>query len=230
VITSRLDIYEAAQSLVNCGRASLTDEHHIRVLGSNYRITELQAALLIGQLEMWPELAERRSRNAALLSQLLEEIEGIRPLPPQREITRGTCYTFVFQYRPDPPKPGRDLFAAALEAEGIPCDGRFYEPVYRSDLFYADSQICPQLSIGRERPIDFGDYFCPISEQAAYEEAVWLPQTVLIGDEQDVRDVAGGVMKVMAQRRALAAADPALAGVKAMSRAQRPRMERQRTY
>ena len=39
----------------------------------------------------------------------------------------------------------RDLFAAALEAEGIPCDGRFYEPVYRSDLFHVSPENCPQL-------------------------------------------------------------------------------------
>lgn len=230
VITSRLDMYEAAQSLVNCGRASLTDEHHIRVLGSNYRMTELQAALLIGQLEMWPGFVEKRAGNAEMLALLLEQIEGVRPLPPQMDITRGTHYTFVFQYRPEPPAPGRDLFAAALEAEGIPCDGRFYEPVYRSDLFYTDPQICPQLRIGKEISMDFSKCYCPISERAAYEEAVWLPQTVLIGDEQDVRDTANAVEKVMSRQRALVKADPALAGVKAMSRAQRSRMERQRNY
>ena len=35
-----------------------------RILGSNYRMTELQAALLIGQLEMLPELAAKRARAA----------------------------------------------------------------------------------------------------------------------------------------------------------------------
>ena len=111
-----------------------------------------------------------------------------------------------------------------LEKEGIPCDGRFYEPVYRSDLFYATPENCPQLTK------DYSGVRCPVSERAAYDEAVWLPQFLLIGDEEDVRDVARAVEKVIANASALAAADPALAGLKAMGRAQRARVERQKNY
>jgi dTDP-4-amino-4,6-dideoxygalactose transaminase len=52
--------------VVNGGRASLTDQYARRMLGSNYRMTELQAALLTGQLDMLPELAALRARHAAL--------------------------------------------------------------------------------------------------------------------------------------------------------------------
>jgi len=51
VVTSRLDAFELVQSIVNCGRASATDQYKKRVIGSNYRITEFQAAILLGQLE-----------------------------------------------------------------------------------------------------------------------------------------------------------------------------------
>lgn len=230
LITSHLDVYEAAQSIVNCGRASLTNLYQKRFLGSNYRMTELQAALLMGQLEMWPELAARRSENARLLTRLLSPIEGIRPLPPQESMTRDFYYNFVFQYQPVQPAPPRDLFVAALEAEGVPCEGRFYEPVYRSDLFYTDPEVCPQLRFLRERPVDYSACQCPVAERAAYQESVWLPQTVLIGDSQDVRDVAEAVAKIMGQRETLTQADPALAGLKAMSRHERPRLERQKNY
>ena len=225
VITSNLAYFEHLQSQVNCGRASLTDEFHQQVLGSNYRITELQAALLIGQLDMYPELAERRSRSAAVLSRALAEIPGIRPLPPQPAITHDTIYCYVFQYRPQAPSVSRDLFAAALDAEGIPCDGRFYEPVYRSDLFYASPEISPQLA-----GVDYKKVRCPVSEHAAYEEAVWLPQFLLLGTDDDVDDIARAVAKVMANISDLAAADPSLAGLKSVSRAQRPRLERARNY
>src|SRR5438552_2896426 len=69
VITSNLKYFEHMQSQVNCGRASVTDQYRQRVLGSNYRMTELQAALLIGQLDMLPELSKRRARSAGLLTQ-----------------------------------------------------------------------------------------------------------------------------------------------------------------
>jgi dTDP-4-amino-4,6-dideoxygalactose transaminase len=230
-ITSRLDYFEAMQTVVNCGRASLTDQFGIRKLGSNYRMTELQACLLVGQLEMLPALREKRSRYAVLLSERLSAIPGVRPLPPQPEMTSETFYTYLFQYRPVPgPAPSRDLFVAALDKEGIPCDGRFYEPVHRSDLFYATPENCPQLTFGREQPMDYTTVQCPVSERAAYSEAVWLPQFLLIGDESDVEDVARAVTKVVAHREELAAADPSLAGVKALGRAQRARVERQKNY
>jgi len=230
VITSNLQYFEHLQSQVNCGRASRTDQFKQRVLGSNYRITELQAALLIGQLDMLPELSVKRARAAALLSSAMATIPGVRPLPRQGAITRETIYCYVFQFRPERRDVARDLFAAALEAEGIPCDGRFYEPVYRSDLFYATPEICPQLCAGRERAVDYSAVHCPVSERAAYEESVWLPQFLLLGDDRDVEDIAAAVAKIMRNIGGLATADPALAGPKAMSRAERPRHEPERNY
>ncbi len=230
VITSRLEYFEHLQSQVNCGRASLTDRFKQRVLGSNYRMTELQSALVIGQLDMLPELAERRSRSAAKLSGALAGIDWIRPLPLQPAITREAIYCYVFQYRGSTAGVSRDLFAAALDAEGIPCDGRFYEAVYRSDLFYASPEISPQLCAGRSEPVDYSKAHCPVAERAAYEESVWLPQFLLIGDEEDIEDVAAAVEKVIRNLGELAAADPALAGVKSVSRADRPKLERERHY
>ena len=225
VITSRLDCYEVVQSLVNCGRASSTDQYGKRMAGGNYRISEFQAAVLIGQLEQLTELTERRARNAKLLHDALAGIDGVRTLPADPRITREAIYHFVFRYDEGDSGVSRDMIVAALEAEGIPADGRFYEPVYRSDLFRVNAQDFRQLE-----GVDYGRVSCPVSERAAYRESVWLPQFLLIGDEGDVEDVARAVRKVMAARPELRGADPALAGVKGMSRAERPRVEVARNY
>lgn len=232
VATNKLEHYEALQTVANCGRASLTDRFSQRLLGLNYRMTDLQIALLIGQLERLPALRRRRAERSALLTELLSRIPHVRRLPPQPLITLPTHYCYVFQYRPEPGvrAPHRDLFVAALEAEGIPCDGRFYEAVYRSDLFYATPVNCPQLELGREHTMDYSLCSCPVSERAAYDEAVWLFQFCLIGREEDVRDIARAVEKVSANLGELARQDPALAGVKGMGRAQRARIERARNY
>jgi hypothetical protein len=84
--------------------------------------------------------------------------------------------------------------------------------------------------MGRDQPVDYASAVCPVSERAAYEESVWLPQFLLIGGDEDVDDVVKAVDKVMRNTDALAAADPALAGLKAMSRAERPKHERQKNY
>jgi len=230
VLTNRLDCYEALQSIINCGRPSMTDKFERKVLGANYRMTELQAALLLGQLDLWPEFREKRTRHATILSRALSALPHVRPLPPQPELSRDTLYQFVFQYRPTSPGPPRDVFVAALEAEGIPCDGRFYEPVYRSDLFYATPENCPQLVVGRDQPMDYAKCCCPVSERAAYDESVWVPHFVLLGDEADALDVANAIEKIVSNLSELAKADPKLAGLKACSRALRAKMERLKNY
>lgn len=230
--TNSLEYYEAMQTVVNCGRASLTDHYGRRLLGLNYRMTDLQVALLIGQLETLPRLRALRAERAQLLGQLLQGVPAIRVLPAQPAITEPTHYCYVLQYRPEPgrPAPHRDLFVAALEKEGIPCDGRFYEAVYQSDLFYATPENCPQLTLNRDQPMDYSRCHCPVSERAAYDESVWLFQFCLIGEEEDVRDVARAITKVAENLEVLSQQDPKLAGVKAMGRAQRARFERQKNY
>lgn len=226
VITSRLDCYEMIQSLVNCGRASETDQFGKRPTGGNYRLTEFQAAILLGQLEMLPELTERRMRNARRLSEALSQIPGVRPLPPQPALTTEAVYCYVFQYRPEGSPVPRDMFVAALDAEGVPADGRFYEPVYRSDLFKPSAAEFPQLAQGRAEPVDYAKVSCPVAERAAYRESVWLPQFLLLGGEQDVDDAARAVEKVARRLADLEKADPKLAALKSMSRAERPRIEK----
>lgn len=219
VITSRLDVFELVQSLVNCGRASTSDQFGRRIVGCNYRITEFQAAVLLGQLETLPGFAERRLRNASILRRELPDIV----LPPQEGITREAIYHFILRYRPPRPAVSRDMFVAALDAEGIPADGRFYEPVYRSDLYKPTPDMYPQIAGYRHRT-------CPVAERAAYEEAVWLPHFLLLGEEEDTMDIVRAVRKVFENLDELATADPALAAVKSMSRSERPRVEATKNY
>ena len=225
ILTSRLDCLELVESLVNCGRASETDRFGQRMAGGNYRITEFQAALLLGQLEQLPELASVRAANAALLSEGLRSIPGVRPPAEDPRISRPTLYQYVFRYLDEANGVSRDLFAAALDAEGIPADGRFYEPVYRSDLFRVNSRDFPQLE-----GIRYDDVRCPESERAAYQESVWLPHFLLLGSERDTVDIVTAVSKIIAGRDSLRKTDPSLAGIKSMSRAERPRVEIARNY
>ncbi|MBS1835329.1 MAG: DegT/DnrJ/EryC1/StrS family aminotransferase [Acidobacteria bacterium] len=220
ILTSREDCYELVQTLVNCGRAGSTGYVPARrPTGGNYRMTEFQTAILLGQLEMLPDLARQRAAQAARLDEALAAIPGISPLPPQRAITRLPVYNYVFRLHES--GISRDLFCAAVEAEGVPCDGRFYEPVYRSDLFGPSAEEFPQIA-----GIDYRRNFdCPIAVRAAYHESVWLPQFVLL-DPADAGDVVDAIAKVACNLDGLRTADPTLAGVKAMSRAERPRVER----
>jgi len=227
VITSRLDCHELVQSYTNCGRASITDRFKRRIVGGNFRITELQAALLMGQLERLPEQTERRARNAARLTAGLKRIPNVEPLSAEPRITREAMYQYVFRYRPASSPVHRDVFVSALEKEGIPCDGRFYEAVYRSDLFPANAEDFPALAHDRSEPVDYSTFRCPVAERLAYEESVWLPHFLLLGDERDVDDILTAIEMVATRLGELEKLD---AGVKGLSRTERPHIEKTRQW
>jgi len=92
----------------------------------------------------------------------------------------------------------RAAFVGALQLEGIPCDGLFYEPVYQSSLFPVDPSDFPALSWGREKPLDLRNmYACPEADRAAYHEAVWFPHQLFLGSTRDVDVIADAIHKVL---------------------------------
>lgn len=228
VITSNLEYFERAQSYVNCGRASATDEFRHRLIGFNYRITEFQAAILEAQLERLPKQAKTRLANINYFEKRLRGTPGLAFLKRDKRITRVAAYQFVFRYVPE--KFGgipRAAFLAALEMEGIPCDGLFYEPVYRSALFPVDPADYPALSWGRSEPLNLKTlYHCPVSERAAYVEAVWLPHHLFLGTRKDADDIADAILKVCENVNELRNFKHPAIDRKAMSRAERPRIEK----
>jgi hypothetical protein len=130
----------------------------------------------------------------------LQNTPGIGLLKPDPRITRLAPYGYVFKYFADQVKDiARPSFVAALQLEGIPCDGLFYEPVYKSSLFPVDSADFPALSWGREKALDLRNaYSCPEADRAAYHEAVWLPHQHFLGSSADVDAIVDAISKVLA--------------------------------
>ena len=137
-------------------------------LGSNYRLTAFQAAILIAQLERLPEQNRVRERNARILREELKDVPGIsfpRVLPASRVHTN---YLFLGTI------PNRDSFQQAVVAAGCPCTAFYPHPLYRNPLY--EKGGC------RIEP-------CPVAE-ARVREAFWLPHRVLLGSEADTRSIA----------------------------------------
>lgn len=199
VISNNLEYMEQVQSYINAGRASVTDQFHHRIVGFNYRLGEFQAAVLGPQLDRLPEQANLRDRNMAYFESRIKNTPGIGLLKPDPRITRLAPYGYVLKYFSDQVKGiPRAAFVAALQLEGIPCDGLFYEPVYKSSLFPVNPADFPALSWGREKPMDLRTmYSCPEAEKAGYHEAVWFMHQMFLGTEKDVDAIADGIHKVL---------------------------------
>jgi dTDP-4-amino-4,6-dideoxygalactose transaminase len=199
VITNNLEYMELVQSYINAGRASLTDKYKKRIVGFNYRLGEFQAAVLGAQLKRLLKEGVIRHKNMKRLEARLKNTDGIDLLKADPRITRLAPYGYVFKYFAEKVKDiPRAAFVAALQLEGVHCDGLFYEPVYKSSLFPVDPTDFPALSWGREKPLDLRNmYSCPEAEKAAYQEAVWFPHQHFLGTTKDVNDITDAIHKVL---------------------------------
>jgi dTDP-4-amino-4,6-dideoxygalactose transaminase len=225
VITSDINLADQVIRLANCGRPPRKETVGQPALGHNYRMTEFQAAILLAQLERLDEQTELRERNAAYLEEGLKQIEGIGLLPRDERITRQASYHYVFKFNPEAfGGIHRDAFVAALNAEGVPSDGRFYEAVYRSSLFDFAADKFPAWAQSKR------EFHCPVAERAGYTESVWLPHQIFLGDERDIDDVLTAIDKVKQNFSELIGYEDERIRVQGMSRAARALLESKPPY
>jgi dTDP-4-amino-4,6-dideoxygalactose transaminase len=90
--------------------------------GTNWRMTELQAAIGRVQLRRLPDWHERRRRNAAILTERLEAIPALRVTRPPNHAGHA-WYTYYVFVRPERLAGGwdRDRLLNAITARGVTC-------------------------------------------------------------------------------------------------------------
>jgi perosamine synthetase len=101
-------------------------------IGFNYRMTNIQAAIGLAQLEKIDELVGRRRKNARLYSELLREVEGIR-LPTEKEWAKNIYWMYCILVE-DEFRMGRDELQRELKKNGV--DTRaFFIPMHQQPAF-----------------------------------------------------------------------------------------------
>ena len=196
VVSNSGELADRAWSAHNCGRSRTGLWYEHPRLGSNYRMSEFHAALLLSQLTRLDEQIATRARNARLLTSLLGEIDGITPLAVDERVTTHAYHLFILRF--DSASFGgvtKERFLEALNAEGIPCASG-YRPLYGEAAFtksFADYPVDTPYFSGKP---DYGRFECPVTERICAEESVWLTQNLLLGEEDDTRDIAAAVAKV----------------------------------
>jgi dTDP-4-amino-4,6-dideoxygalactose transaminase len=196
ITSSDRELAERAWSLHNCGRSREGAWYEHPLVGSNYRLSEFQAGLLLSQLESLDGQAARRSRNGEALQRLLGEIDGVASTDPDERITNHAYHLFILRYDAEAfSGVSRDRFVAALQKEGIPCSAG-YQPLYREAAFASRFADYPLDSPYFEGKPDYARVHCPVTERVSAEEAVWLTQNLLLGEEADMVQIAEAIAKI----------------------------------
>jgi dTDP-4-amino-4,6-dideoxygalactose transaminase len=108
--------------------------------GSNWRLTEMQAALGRVQLGRLADWVARRRRHAATLSAALRPLPALRLTEPPAEIGHAYYKYYAF-VRPERLAPGwsRDRIMNAISAAGVPCFSGSCSEMYLEKAFDAPS-------------------------------------------------------------------------------------------
>lgn len=201
IVSRHPDVLGAARSFSDCGRRPGEWFYSHYLLGGNYRMTEWQGAVLLAQLERFPAQQVRRSRNAELLNDELAGIPGIHPQGRHASCTSQGNYCYVVRVNEDEFGLDRDTLREALLAEGIPLT-MAYPPLSRLDLFADPQGFAPRIR-SRGGMQDFASLCLPVSERLA-DTTLWFTTSVLMGSQDDARDVVRAVAKIHAHRGELA--------------------------
>ena len=205
--------FQASKNL-NCGEGGITltndrafydrcaAHHNVRrlpsnavgavddIIGTNSRMTEFQAAILLAQFERLGEQSNIRDANGAYLTEKLRNVKGVT-VPRPDYVTRHGYHLFVYTYESEGFK-GLPLskFLEAMRAEGISC-GSGYSPLYRDAVFQN-----PIARLPLTRKLNYySELHLPVVENLS-TKTVWMYQSMMLGSRQDMEDIIEAVVKI----------------------------------
>lgn len=151
-------------------------------LGFNYRLTDIQAALLLSQLDKLPVFAARRQEIVAKYN---EAFSRMPELIVQKEIPESETV--------------RHLYILRLNLEKLSCDRRQFFDALRAENIFSQVHYLPVYWHSYYEKLGYEKGLCPHAEQY-YREVMSLPLYYSLTD-RDVEDVILTVKKLIAYFR-----------------------------
>lgn len=180
------------------------DGSYTPVVGANYRITELQAALLRAQWTRFPQQCARRNANGLRLDTLLGMVPGLRPLPrASLGCDVNGYHLYVFRYDEATWGIPRSLFVRAMNAEGIPVQSGYTTPLYEWPAF-VQKQFGPfSASRAGYADVEVHRARCPVMERVSKHEGCWIKQSVLLAEPEEMDTIGLAAQRVWEGRNSL---------------------------
>lgn len=194
IVSRSAEIIDKCWSYCNQGRRRDGGWFDHFTLGTNYRLSAFQAAVLLVQLRRLPEQTKLRAENVAYFGQRLKDIEGLTLPDSDPRVEQHPYYLVTLRYRPEGfAGLDRDTVIRALVAEGVPFKPTYPHPLYKNPVF-------------TDRDQRYRDVYLPEAERLC-RDGIWLNHTVFLSSRDDVDDIVRAVEKV--QRHAAALRDSA---------------------
>jgi dTDP-4-amino-4,6-dideoxygalactose transaminase len=209
VVTDRDDLAERLQLIRNHGEVVVEKKgvsNIVNMIGFNFRMTEIEAAIGREQLKKLDRLVAPREEAANYLTRSLKDLKGISPPVVGRGIRHG-YYVYAIKYDSAANHVPRDRFAAALRAEGIPIGEGYVRPIYLEPLYQKQiaygNQGCPFTCPYYQGKVNYARGLCPVTERMHFEELITTTVCHAGIRQEDLDDVATAFRKVLGSIREL---------------------------
>lgn len=202
ILTNDEAMYQRMWSYHNCGRTQGGAWYDHNFPGLNYRLSEFNAAVLLGQMERFP--AQQRTRFGAMnaLHKTLGGIPGIMVPDADPRITFHGCHIFMVRLDRNVIGVEKMQFIKALNAEGIPAAPGYTRPLYAEKFWewYGDRPTGGGTKMKQHWPHAYADYKLPVTEELC-KTTIWIKQDLLLAGASEMGDIARAFEKVAAAAR-----------------------------
>lgn len=176
-------------------------------IGSNYRLTELQAAIGIVQMQYVEEYVAHRNQLAEVLNHKLTGVNGLSITPCSAE-NLHSYYSYAFRYDEKVLEVPRTKFVEAVCAEfpkpqiweqtpllGGYLPPLYWNPVYQKKIAIGIDGFPFNYNSGVE--YDYSKGLCPVAERMHEKELLLTPLVREAVTAEDIKDFADAVQKVI---------------------------------
>jgi len=169
------------------------------VVGFNYRMTELEAAVSIGQFKQLDFLNSHRIGLANHLTERLSGFKGLS-LPAAKDSNKHVYFVYPIRFRAGEVGISREIFVHALNAEGIPFGAGYVrplylEPIYQKKIAYG-KKGCPFTCSFYGGKVDYRRGLCPVAERMHEKELISTSVCRYPHSKKDIDDVADAFEKL----------------------------------
>lgn len=202
LITDDKEIAEIARLVRNHGEAVIASQprsYRSTILGWNYRMTEVDAAIGIEQFKKLEYLNDERIKLANYLTSKLKNIEGLKP-PVVYRGNKHVYYVFAVKYEESKTGIPRNLFIEALNVEGIPFGAGYIKPLYFSPIYHENKPFIYKHYRGNAK---YSPGTCPVAERLYEKEIITTMVCRPPATFEDMDDIVRGIEKIVENRNAL---------------------------
>ncbi len=206
VTGTRQELIDRANSFHNCGRAVGTNKGNgCFTRGVNFRMTQMQAVMLLQQLDKLVRETARRRESADRLTAGLQQIPGIHPARLPQD-SRAVWHLYAFRYDKEQFHGlPYGKFVEALNAEGVPCGGIYSEQYFDGLLDEAIASRGFRRLFSPKRLKEYRDSLHELKgNKLVCQTTVAMTQNLLLADNRSVDQIVEAVAKLHAHSAELA--------------------------